>query len=68
MFLTPEEVKELTGYQAAAWQAKWLKSNGFPFEIGGDKRLKVLRATVVSRLGGVVENTDRVREPKLHLS
>ncbi|MEW7987913.1 MAG: DUF4224 domain-containing protein [Candidatus Thiodiazotropha sp.] len=66
MFLTPEEVHDLTGYQTPARQIKWLRANNYPYEVGGDRQPKVLRSLVVTRLGGVVETT--TPEPKLHLS
>lgn len=30
MFLTPEELQQLTGYKLAAHQVRWLKANGVP--------------------------------------
>jgi hypothetical protein len=65
MFLTPAEIEDLTGYQMPARQIKWLKANHYPFEVGGDRKPKVLRSFVASRLGGVVE--PEIPEPKLHL-
>lgn len=65
MFLSREDLIELTGFRYAAKQIAWLKENGFLFEVGGDGRPKVLRSYVVSRLGGVVE--PEAHEPKLRL-
>jgi hypothetical protein len=53
MFMTPEEVADLTGYTKASAQIKWLQAEKYGFAIGGDGRPKVLRAVVVGRLGGV---------------
>ncbi|MCU7850135.1 MAG: DUF4224 domain-containing protein [Candidatus Thiodiazotropha sp. (ex Lucinoma kastoroae)] len=66
MFLNPQEVAELTGYQGPKRQIKWLIANEYPYEVGGDKQPKVLRSLVVSRLGGMVEHAPQ--EPKLHLT
>jgi hypothetical protein len=32
MFLTREEVKELTGYEVPGWQCKWLDAHGYRYE------------------------------------
>jgi hypothetical protein len=65
MFMTSQEIIDLTGFKYAAKQIDWLKENGFLFEVGGDGRPKVLRSYVVNRLGGVVE--PEPHEPKLRL-
>lgn len=65
MFLTAQEIIDLTGFKYASYQIKWLADNGFLFEEGGDGRPKVLRSYVASRMGGVVETESR--EPKLRL-
>jgi len=33
MFITPEELAELTGYRRNADQRRWLKSHGWKFEV-----------------------------------
>ncbi|WP_324734107.1 DUF4224 domain-containing protein [Pseudomonas paeninsulae] len=65
MFLSAEEVSELTGYKKPSAQARWLKSEHFAFVVGGDGKLKVLRSVVVERLGGAP--AARAREPQLRL-
>lgn len=65
MFLSVEEVAEFTGYTRRSAQARWLQTEGFPFVIGGDGKLKVLRSVVVDRLGGLP--VTRRREPRLRL-
>ena len=65
LFLNSVEIKDLTGYPQPARQIRWLRENQYPFEVGGDKKPKVLRGHVVSRLGGVIKQIDQ--EPKLHL-
>ena len=65
MLLTTAELSDLTGYRRNADQVRWLKDHGWPFEVGGDRRPKVLRAYAERRLGGV---DSRVREPQLRLA
>lgn len=65
MFLSDSEVVELTGYAKPSAQARWLISNGFPFLVGGDNKLKVLRSLVLERLGGNL--TLGEKEPQLRL-
>lgn len=65
MFLTPEEVASLTGYQKPSAQIKWLTAERFGFVIGGDGHPKVLRDVVLSRLGSVKSSR---KEPQLRLT
>jgi hypothetical protein len=65
MLLTPADLEALTGYSRPAHQARWLREHGWPFEVGGDRRPKVLRAYAERRLGGV---NSPPRDPKLHLA
>jgi len=53
MFLTLDEISDLTGYQpqSMSHQCKWLDRHGFPFELSAGGRPKVLRAYVERRLG-----------------
>lgn len=65
MFLTPEEVVGLTGYQKPSAQIKWLSAEKFGYVVGGDGHPKVLRDVVLSRLGSVKSSR---KEPKLRLT
>ena len=65
MFLTPEEVADLTGYQKPSAQMRWLTAEKFGFVVGGDGHPKVLRDVVLSRLGAVRSSR---KEPQLMLS
>lgn len=65
MFLTPEEICELTGYKKRSKQREFLRSRNYAFEIDSWGRPKVLRSHVEHRLGGSIE---RPREPRLRLS
>ncbi len=68
MFLTEEEVRLLTGYERKAAQIRWLRSHGFPFELGGDMVPKILRSYVIQRFGGHVNVPNSEKRPKLRLS
>lgn len=50
MFLTREELRDLTDYKRPAEQIRWLTERGYRFEIGASGRPKVLRATLETRL------------------
>lgn len=65
MFLTQEEVKELTGYTYPSKQIAWLTAEKFGFVVGGDGHPKVLRDVVLSRLGAVKTSK---KEPQLRLT
>lgn len=51
LFLTPDELAQLTGLQRPAAQCRWLTRNGYRFEVGGDRQPKVLRAQLEARQG-----------------
>lgn len=52
MFLTEQELEQLTGRPRAKEQMAWLKDRRYPFEIGDDGKPKVLRSFVIAKLGG----------------
>lgn len=59
LFLTPEEVEELTGYSQAARQRKYLNQYGIPFYTTAAGTPKILR----SALSGTPEKTAARRAP-----
>lgn len=65
MFLTPDEVADLTGRTRASAQIRWLDEHLFGYVIGADGRPKVLRELVLSRLGS---NQQQKKEPRLRLT
>jgi hypothetical protein len=65
MFLTPDEMAGLTGYQKPSKQIAWLTAERFGFVVGGDGQPKVLREVVLSRLGAVKSSK---KEPQLRLT
>lgn len=64
MFLTKDEVAELTGYKKPSAQIRWLQEQQFGFVVGGDGIPKVLSQVVISRLGG---QTTQKKSPELRL-
>ena len=66
MFLSQDEVAELTGYTRPSAQIKWLKEQGFGYVVGGDGVPKVLREVVLSRLSA--SGNKQKREPRLRLT
>jgi hypothetical protein len=53
IFLTDEELRELTGYAYSSRQIEWLHSNKWRFEVTGQRRPKVSRSYFDSRMAGV---------------
>lgn len=63
MFLTRNEISELTDLKRPSAQIRWLKAHGWPFEVSALGEPKVLRVIAVALLGGSPQND----EPKLRL-
>ncbi len=59
MFISQDEVAELTGYQQPKRQAKWLADNGYRFALDATGRPKVLREEVENYLIGKVKGRSR---------
>ncbi|MFO3723976.1 DUF4224 domain-containing protein [Pseudomonas sp. HLMP] len=55
MFMTPDEVADMTGYLRPKDQVRWLEKWKFGYVIGADGKPKVLRQVVLARLGGHAE-------------
>lgn len=66
MFLTADEVADMTGYTKQSAQIRWLTAERFGFVVSSSGEPKVLRAVVISRLGG--EHSKRRSEPALRLA
>lgn len=49
MFLTSDQLKELTGYKKPALQRRWLLENGYRFDVRADGRPSVLAEQVQAR-------------------
>lgn len=65
MFLTPDQVRELTGCARVAQQIDWLKARNYAFDLDAKGRPVVLRSYVEGRLGGTIASQTG---PKLRLS
>lgn len=67
LFLTPDELVELTGYSARHSQRKWLDANGYRYAVNANNQPKVARDYLLSRLGVVVAaagNADPAATPR----
>lgn len=65
LFLTPADLRDLTGYQRAHDQIRWLRARAYIFELGGDGRPRLLRSYVEQRLGGSMAPPAPARAPRL---
>jgi len=66
MWLTREELQELTDLRRPGAIKRWLASHNYPFEIAASGWPKVLRSLVESRQGATAQpKKDR---PRLHLA
>lgn len=63
MFLTPEEIVDLTDRRNPRHQSRWLAERGYPFEISASGRPKVLRSEIESRLSSTERKKTRKAEP-----
>lgn len=50
MFLTNEELEDLTDRKNPRYQSRWLAEHGYAFEVSAAGKPKVLRAEVEARL------------------
>jgi hypothetical protein len=56
VFLTPNELEQLTGYRKPKLQRDWLVKNGYRFDVRVDGRASVLASQVAARQGGARES------------
>ena len=52
MFLTPEQLFDLTDAKKPSAQIRWLRDRGWPFEISSKNKPKVLATVATARMGG----------------
>lgn len=57
MFLTPEEIEDLTERKRKAEQISWLKRNRVPYLLGASGHPRVTREYISRRLGGTASNS-----------
>lgn len=53
MFLTTDELRQLTGCAWRNRQVVWLKANNWPHEVSATGRILVLREYFVARMSGI---------------
>lgn len=58
LFLSKEEVADLTGFKLHSKQCAWLRGNGWVFELNANRRPIIGRAYAMQRLGFASGNTD----------
>jgi hypothetical protein len=63
LFLTTEELKQLTGYERNADQRRWLTKHGWKFEVSAIGRAIVSRQHAESRLACAPEEPKRNWQP-----
>lgn len=51
MFLTNDQLAELTGFVRPSKQAEWLRREGFEFRVAADGHPRVLEAHVMKLMG-----------------
>ena len=61
MFLSRENVLELTGCKRKSDAIRWLRDRRYPFDIGADGWPKVLHSYVQAKLGGSTKFEPRLR-------
>jgi hypothetical protein len=57
LFLTAEQLEDMTGYRSHAGQIGWLRDNGYAFEVRKDGRPNVLLDQVRERQCRKAEST-----------
>ena len=59
MFLTRDELQELTGFKYPSKQIEWLRAEGFIFRVAADGHPRVLQSAVLKILGGQITEQQR---------
>lgn len=59
MFLSKDEIRDLTGYQKPSLQKRWLTDRSWPYEEDAAGYPKVLRALAEKRMGLSVSTATR---------
>lgn len=61
MFLTKQELHDLTGYALSAWQRRWLDKHGYIYEVSATGAVKVLRSFVERKMNSAAPVETGVR-------
>ena len=67
MFLTRDELKDLTGGRRPSSIIHWLDGEGIRYAVGLDGWPRVLRSVILVRFGDTAQCTS-IHEPRLHLA
>ena len=72
MFLTDDELKELTGYSFRSRQIEWLRNHNWKFEINARNLPKVARAYFEVRMGASIlkevgSSSDSISKPNFQI-
>jgi hypothetical protein len=59
LFLTSDELRELTDLRVAKAQMRWLDKNKYPYEVSAAGKPKVLRSLVLDRLQNISSYTQK---------
>ena len=59
MFLTKEDLAELTGYSMPGKQREWMDARGWVYEVSAMGRIKVLRRYAEMRLGLPIQGGEK---------
>lgn len=63
LFLTADELKELTDLKIPKAQIRWLDKHNYPYEIGASGKPKVLRTFVLEKLKTTFPPNTKSNEP-----
>lgn len=67
MFMTRDELKDLTGGKRPSSIMHWLDAENIRYAIGLDGWPRVLRSVILIRFGDI-NQTQAIHEPRLHLA
>ena len=65
MFMSPDQLRQLSGGRSKKRVTEWLTDNGYEFQVGLDGWPRVLTKTVEKRLGIKKGNGKQSSEPDL---
>lgn len=63
LFLTADELRELTDLKISKAQIRWLDKHNYPYEISASGKPKVLRSFVVEKLKSSFHTKNYSNEP-----
>jgi len=66
LFLSKDELRELTGYQIPSAQKRWLTRKKLPYMTGADGMPRVLRQALLARYKIQSPQEEATHEPRLH--